>query len=74
MMPYRARSNRSPLQDRYRRALSAAVVAKAQYLAVTDEPSCNAYTVQRAAARWQRIEGHKKALAADVAATELLPL
>ena len=72
-MPYRSRQPRSPLQDKYRRALSGAVVAKARYLAVADEPSCNGYAVKRAAARWQRLERYKNAVADDIAATDLFP-
>jgi len=64
------RIKRSPLQDQYRRALSAAVVAKADYLAVAGAPSFNTYAVQRAAARWRRIEAHKRSIAADMAAAE----
>ena len=72
-MPYHWRTKRSPSQDKYRRALSAAVVAKARYLAVVDQPSCNAYAVRRAAARWQRLENDKRSVAADLAAAELFP-
>ena len=64
---------RSPLRDRYRRALSAAVSAKADYLAVAGDPSSNAYAIQRAAARWQKIETHKRSIAAAQAAAERLP-
>jgi len=72
-MPYRGRTTRSPLQDEYRRALSGAVVAKARYLAVADEPSYTTHAVERAATSWQQMERHKKLVAADIAATELFP-
>jgi hypothetical protein len=60
------------LQERYRRALSEAVGAKAEYFALACEPSATADSVQRAAARWQQIKARKRSIAASMRAMEQL--
>jgi len=60
------------LQERYRRALSQAVVAKAEYFALAREPSATADSVQRAAARWQQIKARKRSIVASMVTMEQL--
>ena len=52
------------LESRYRAALSAAVAAKAHYLALAGEPSATPAAIERAKSRWQQLESGKKAIAA----------
>jgi hypothetical protein len=54
------------LQRRYRAALSGAVVAKARYLAQAGEGFATAISIERALWRWQRIEGCRLRLAAQI--------
>ncbi len=60
------------LQERYRSALSAAVLAKAQYFSLAGEASATAAAVQRAAIHWQQIEARKKAIVARMVYVEQL--
>ncbi len=54
------------LQRKYRTALSGAVVAKARYLAQLGEAFATAISIERARWRWQRIEGCRARLAAEI--------
>jgi ABC-type transport system involved in cytochrome bd biosynthesis fused ATPase/permease subunit len=60
------------LQERYRVALSAAVVAKAQYFSMVGEPSVTRAALERASVRWQQIEARKRALVMRMAFVEQL--
>jgi DNA repair ATPase RecN len=60
------------LERHYRSALSAAVVAKASYLALVDEPSALPAAVERANARWQQLEALKRGIAVEMAQLEEL--
>jgi len=60
------------LQERYRRSLSAAVVAKAEYFALAGAPYATSDSVQRAAAHWHQIEARKRSIAASMVTVEQL--
>jgi hypothetical protein len=60
------------LQERYRVALSAAVVAKAQYFSMVGEPCVTKAAIERAHLRWQQIEVRKRALVMRIAFVEQL--
>jgi 7-keto-8-aminopelargonate synthetase-like enzyme len=60
------------LESRYRAALSAAVAAKAHYLALAGEPSATPAAIERAKSRWQQLESGKKAIAARMDEVERL--
>jgi hypothetical protein len=60
------------LESRYRSALSAAVAAKANYLALAGEPSATPYAIERAKVHWQELEGRKRAIAAQMGELEAL--
>jgi 7-keto-8-aminopelargonate synthetase-like enzyme len=60
------------LESRYRGALSAAVAAKAHYLALAGEPSATPAAIERAKSRWQQLESGKKAIAARMDEVERL--
>ncbi|MGC2033203.1 MAG: hypothetical protein WA642_24525 [Steroidobacteraceae bacterium] len=48
------------LESRYRATLSAAIAAKANYLALSDEPSATPAAVERAEALWKKLEARKR--------------
>jgi hypothetical protein len=58
------------LESRYRSMLSAAVAAKANYLALIGEPSATPAAVERAKAAWQKIDVRKRAIAARMGEIE----
>ena len=58
------------LESRYRAALSAAVAAKARYLALQGEPGSTAASIARAEEAWQRLELQKTSLVARMAELE----
>ncbi len=60
------------LESHYRAALSAAVVAKATYLALAGEPNARPIAIQRAKSLWQQIESRKRTLASQMAELEEL--
>ena len=60
------------LESRYRTALSAAVAAKAHYLALAGEPSATPAAVERASALWKQLESRKRTLAAQTGGLEAL--
>jgi hypothetical protein len=58
------------LEARYRAALSAAVAAKAHYLALAGEPSATPAAVERANALWKQLESRKRTIAAQMGELE----
>jgi hypothetical protein len=60
------------LESRYRAALSGAVAAKANYLALAGEPSATPTAVDRAKCSWQQLEARKGAIAAQMSELEAL--
>src|SRR5271168_3232058 len=60
------------LESRYRAALSAAVAAKANYLALAGEPSATPATVERAKSHWQTLASRKRTIAAQMGELEAL--
>jgi hypothetical protein len=60
------------LENRYRAALSAAVVAKCEYFSIVGESSVTEAARRRAEARWQESEARKRALRARMAYVEQL--
>jgi hypothetical protein len=60
------------LESRYRAALSAAVAAKAQYLALAGEPGVTPRTLERAKLAWQILDSRKRAIAARMGEIEEL--
>jgi hypothetical protein len=58
------------LESRYRATLSAAVGAKAHYLALVGEPSATPAAIQRAKATWQKLDSRKCAIAARMGELE----
>ena len=58
------------LESRYRQALSTAVGAKANYLALLDEPGSTPGALHRAKLQWQRLEARKRAVAARMGEIE----
>jgi hypothetical protein len=63
----------TPLESRYRAALSGAVVAKARYLSHVGERFATPASVQRARWRWERIEARKLQLALQLRETQAIP-
>jgi hypothetical protein len=60
------------LESRYRAALSAAVAAKANYLALAGEPSATPSAIDRAKSLWQQLESRKRTIAAQMGELESL--
>jgi hypothetical protein len=60
------------LESRYRTALSAAVAAKANYLALIGEPSVTPIAVERAQLRWKQLDARKRAIALQMGELEAL--
>lgn len=60
------------LESRYRSALSAAVAAKAHYLALAGEPTVERADVDRAKARWQQLDTRKRSIAVQLGELEEL--
>jgi hypothetical protein len=60
------------LEYHYRGALSAAVAAKANYLALVGQPSALPPTVARAHERWQQLDALKRGIAHEMADLEEL--
>jgi hypothetical protein len=60
------------LEARYRGALSAAVAAKANYLALAGEPSATPYAIERAKALWLEFDMRKRGIAAQMGELEAL--
>ncbi len=60
------------LESRYRATLSAAVSAKAHYLAITGEPGATPSAVEQAKMLMQQYERRKKSLAAQMGELESL--
>jgi hypothetical protein len=60
------------LESSYRHALSAAVAARARYLALDGEANSSPAAIERAKAKWQRLESNKTFLVAKMAALEKL--
>jgi hypothetical protein len=58
------------LESRYRAALSAAVAAKAHYLALAGEPSSTPAAVAAAKARWLGFESRKATIVAQLGELE----
>jgi hypothetical protein len=58
------------LEARYRQALSRAVGAKANYLALLDEPGSTPAAIQKAKLEWGRLEERRRAVAARMAEIE----
>jgi hypothetical protein len=58
------------LESLYRTTLSAAVAAKARYLALQGEPGATAAAVERAKAAWQALESRKTLLARQMVELE----
>jgi hypothetical protein len=60
------------LEFRYRAALSAAVSAKAHYLALAGEPSATPAALERAKSNWQQLDSRKRAIAVRMGEIEEL--
>jgi hypothetical protein len=60
------------LEYRYRAALSAAVAAKAHYLALAGESSATPAAVERAKSRWQTLDLRRHTIAAQMGELEAL--
>jgi len=60
------------LESKYRATLSAAVAAKAHYLALAGEPSATPRAVELAKLNWQERDARKKRLAARMGELEML--
>ena len=58
------------LESRYRAALSAAVAAKAHYLALVGEPSATPRAIEAAKSRWMLFDSKKRAIAARMGEVE----
>jgi len=58
------------LESSYRAALSATVVAKANYLALAGDPGAPAAAVKRAQVRWQQFDARKRGIAAQMGEIE----
>ena len=58
------------LELRYRQAISSAVVAKANYLALLDAPGSAAASVRRARLHWQTLDTRKREIAARLGETQ----
>ena len=60
------------LESRYRRALSATVAAKAHYFCLATQPGVTRATIDRAKYNWQKLDAHKRAIAARMGEIEEL--
>jgi hypothetical protein len=60
------------LESNYRTALSATVVAKANYLALAGDASALPAAVRRAKVRWQQLDSRKQAIVAKMSELEEL--
>jgi hypothetical protein len=60
------------LESRYRTVLSAAVAAKAQYLALAGEPCTTPTAVERKRSFWHQLESRKRTIAAQMGELEAL--
>jgi hypothetical protein len=60
------------LECHYRRALSASVAAKANFLALAGESSVLPAAVERAKGRWQQLDALKRGIAFEMAKLEEL--
>jgi hypothetical protein len=60
------------LESRYRSVLSAAVAAKAHYLALEGEPSSTSAGITRAKSAWRDLEARKAGIAAQIDALKEL--
>ena len=60
------------LESHYRAALSATVVAKANYLALAGDPNTPPVAVRRARVRWQQLDLSKQTLVAEMEQLEEL--
>jgi ABC-type transport system involved in cytochrome bd biosynthesis fused ATPase/permease subunit len=60
------------LEARYRATLSAAVAAKANYLALAGEPSATPAALERAKSHWQQLEARKRSIGAQMGELEAL--
>lgn len=60
------------LESKYRAMLSAAVAAKAHYLALAGESSATPRAIEQAKAQWHGLDARKKALAAQMGELEML--
>ena len=60
------------LESRYRMTLSAAVAAKAMYLALADKPGATPAAIERAMRRWQQLDSQKRALTARMVEVEAI--
>jgi len=60
------------LESKYRATLSAAVAAKAHYLALAGEPSATPRAIEHAKVHWHELEVRKKAVAAQMGELEML--
>ena len=58
------------LESRYRKAMSAAISAKATYLALLEEPGSVPSTVSQARQRWELHESRKREIAARMGEIE----
>ena len=60
------------LEFRYRAVLSAAVAAKANYLALVGEPSATPIAIERARSHWKQLDFRKQSIAAQMGELEEL--
>lgn len=60
------------LESNYRDALSATVVAKANYLALAGDPGALPTAVRRAKVRWQQLDSRKQIIVAEMSELEEL--
>jgi hypothetical protein len=58
------------LESRYRKMLSAAVAAKAHYLALLDEPGSTSAAIVSARSQWKSLEIRKREIAARMGEIE----
>jgi hypothetical protein len=58
------------LESEYRAALSATVVAKANYLAIAGKPSTLSAAIRRAKVRWQQLDARKRGIASQMGEIE----
>ena len=58
------------LESRYRSALSAAVAAKANYLALSSEPCATPTAVERAKSLFEQLDSRKRSIAAKMGELE----
>jgi hypothetical protein len=58
------------LESRYRRALSASNAAKANYFCLAAEPGATLADIDRAKSAWEKLEAHKREIAARMGEIE----